>query len=383
MGTIHNLNFIDLFSGAGGISCGLEQLGMNCLLGLDYDKYAIETFKANHPDASTFCGDIRELKKRDFEKLIKKKNVDLVVGGPPCQGFSTVGAGNPNDERNHLFHHFLRLVKYCKPSYLIIENVTGLLARKNEETLHAILSRISALGYFIDFNVLSSEQYGVPEKRRRTVIMGSKYHPNISLPKPTQKNPKTVGQALKNLKSRNGKIYNHDIESATPKKLIDLQRLSHIPEGRGIRYEKDELELLPKKLRMGINWKKIREGRFRQTKYYRLDRDLPSPTIMTHRGNYYHPTESRFLTAREAAKLQSFPNNFIFKGPLSAQWRQIGNAVPPKLAKELGKKIISMHEEQLKNKTKLVKTSASIKRKQVKQLREQLQSKRGKAFHYR
>ena len=154
----------------------------------------------------------------------------MVVGGPPCQGFSTVGAGNPDDERNHLFHHFLRLVKYCKPSYLIIENVTGLLARKNEDTLHAILSRISALGYFIDFNVLSSEQYGVPEKRRRTVIMGSKYHPNISLPKPTQKNPKTVGQALKNLKSRNGKIYNHDIESATPKKQIDLQRLSHIPE---------------------------------------------------------------------------------------------------------------------------------------------------------
>jgi DNA (cytosine-5)-methyltransferase 1 len=383
MGNTHNFNFIDLFSGAGGISCGLEQLGMNCLLGLDYDKYAIETFKANHPDSASFCGDIRQLKKKDFEKLIKNQKVDLVVGGPPCQGFSTVGTGNPDDERNHLFHHFLRLVKYCQPTYLVIENVTGLLAKKNEDTLHAILHRISSLGYYIDFNVLSAEQYGVPEKRRRTIIMGSKIHPGISLPKPTRKKPRTVGQALANLKAKGGKVHNHDIETATPKNKIDQQRLNHIPEGRGIRYEKDELELLPKRLRMGVNWKEMREGRFRQTKYYRLNRELPSPTIMTHRGNYYHPVENRFLTAREAAKLQSFPNNFVFKGPLSAQWRQIGNAVPPQLAKEIGKQILRLNEEKAARKSKAASNIKSEKRKQIKQLKDQLESKRGKAFHYR
>lgn len=379
MGITHNLNFIDLFSGAGGISCGLEQLGMKCLLGLDYDKYAIETFKANHTEAASFCGDIRNLKKSDFLKLIKHQNVDLVVGGPPCQGFSTVGTGNPNDERNHLFAHFLRLVKYCQPNYLIIENVTGLLAKKNEKTLDAILKKVSALGYYIDFNVLSAEQYGVPEKRRRTIIIGSKHHPGITLPAPTRKNPKTVGQALKNLKTRSGKILNHDVLSATPSNKIDIQRLQHIPEGRGIRYQKDEKELLPKKLWMGVDWKEIRENRFRQTKYQRLDRSLPSPTIMTHRGNYYHPTENRFLTAREAAKLQSFPNNFEFKGPLSAQWRQIGNAVPPQLAKELGKHINLLHSQLRKNK----KSSKQSTKKQIKELKSQLEAKRGQAFHYR
>lgn len=376
MGVKQNLNFIDLFSGAGGISCGLEQLGMNCLLGLDYDKYAVDTFRHNHPNAASYCGDIRNLKKKEFFDLIGNQNVDLIVGGPPCQGFSTVGTGNPDDERNHLFYHFLRMVKYANPSYLIIENVTGLLAKKNERTLHAILKSISSLGYFVDFNVLSAEQYGVPERRRRTIIMGSKHHPGITLPKPSRKKPVTVGQALKNLSARGGKLHNHDIDSATPKNKLDIQRLAKIPEGRGIRYEKDEKELLPPRLRFNVDWKQMRERRFRQTKYQRLHRQLPSPTIMTHRGNYYHPTENRFLTAREAAKLQSFPNHFVFTGPLSAQWRQIGNAVPPQLAKELGKHILALDSKRQNNIT-------INKRQQLKQLKEQLETKRGNAFHYR
>lgn len=379
MGLNQKLNFIDLFSGAGGISCGLEQLGMNCLLGLDYDKYAVDTFRHNHPNAAAFCGDIRSLKKREFLKLIGHQKVDMVVGGPPCQGFSTVGTGNPDDERNHLFHHFLRMVKYANPSYLIIENVTGLLAKKNEQTLQAILKSISALGYFVDFNVLSAEQYGVPEKRRRTIILGSKHHPGISLPAPTRKKAVTVGQALSNLKTKSGQTFNHCIETATPKNKIDIQRLKRIPEGRGIRYEQDEIELLPPRLRFDVNWQKMRERRFRQTKYQRLHRELPSPTIMTHRGNYYHPTEHRFLTAREAARLQSFPNNFVFTGPLSAQWRQIGNAVPPQLAKEIGKHILKLHMAPRKT----IQVNRRKQLKQLKQLNEELDTKRGQAFHYR
>lgn len=369
-------HFIDLFSGAGGISCGLEQLGLKCLLGVDYDKYAIETFKANHPEAEAFCGDIRTISKKKFKELTGNKKIDLIVGGPPCQGFSTVGTGNPDDERNHLFNHFLRMVKYASPEYLVIENVTGLLAKKNEKTLYAILKSISQLGYYLDFNVLSAEQYGVPEVRRRTIIIGSKNNPNIALPKPTRKTPVTVGKVIEKLNAKGGKVYNHDIDSATPKNKIDIKRLKYIPEGRGIRYERDEKEFLPPRLRFDVDWKNMRENRFRQTKYQRLDRGRPSPTIMTHRGNYYHPTENRFLTAREAAKLQSFPNNFIFKGPLSAQWRQIGNAVPPQLAKEIGKHILKTHENVKTLKTKSKKISNE-------KFEEKLTNNRSQAFRYR
>jgi len=123
---------------------------------------------------------------------------------------------------------------------------------------------------------------------------------------------------------------------------MDAKRLARIPEGRGIRYERDELAFLPKSLRLGVDWKELPENRFRQSKYQRLDRNRPSPTIMTHRHSYFHPVENRYLTAREAARIQSFPNDFVFSGPLSAQWRQIGNAVPPLLGKAIGKALLNL-----------------------------------------
>ena len=170
-----------------------------------------------------------------------------------------------------------------------------------------------------------------------------------------------MGEALKNLKTKNGKTHNHDLELSKIKSKLDLDRIACIPEGCGIRYEADEKAYLPKKLKMGIDWVNLRENRFRQTKYQRLDRKKPSPTIMTHRQNYFHPTENRYLTQREAAALQSFPNDFIFIGPLSAQWRQIGNAVPPLLGKALGEVIIKMHSE----KEKIIKKKKSKKSDEV------------------
>jgi DNA (cytosine-5)-methyltransferase 1 len=169
----------------------------------------------------------------------------------------------------------------------------------------------------------------------------------------------TVGMALKNLKAPDGKIYNHDIELAKIKSAIDIQRIKCIPEGCGIRYENDEKKYFPKKLTLGVDWKNLRENRFRQTKYQRLDRKKPGPTIMTHKNNYYHPTEHRYLTQREAAAIQSFPHHFIFKGPLTSQWRQIGNAVPPKLGFALGKAILLMYAQQSEGKNKMMTTAKS------------------------
>ncbi|MFA6238591.1 MAG: DNA cytosine methyltransferase [Bacteriovorax sp.] len=339
------LNFIDVFSGAGGLSCGLELAGMRCLLGIDMDKNAIETFKANHKYANAYCGSVKELSEKKLKELINNETVHAVVGGPPCQGFSTVGIGDPNDLRNSLFKEFIRLVKITNPYYIIIENVTGLIAKKNEKTLRAIFKLFAKMGYTLDVQVMSAELYGVPERRRRTIIIGSRINKNILFPVPDSSNIMTVGDALKNLKASNGKCYNHDVEQASIKSKVDRERIACIPEGCGIRYEEDEKKYLPKKLKLGIDWENLRENRFRQTKYQRLSRKKPGPTIMTHRHNYFHPTENRYLTQREAAAIQSFPNDFKFSGPLSAQWRQIGNAVPPKLGLALGTTILAMYAE--------------------------------------
>lgn len=353
------LNFIDLFSGAGGLSCGLELAGMNCVLGVDMDKNAIETFKNNHHEAETFCGSITELSASKIKELTHNQTIHAVVGGPPCQGFSTVGLGNPNDQRNHLFKEFIRVVKITNPYYVVIENVTGLLAKKNEKTIQSIFKIFSKMGYNLDVQVLSAENYGVPERRRRTIILGSRINQAITFPK-TNPDIVTVGQAFKNLKTSNGKYFNHDVESAKIKSSLENARIACIPEGKGIRYEIDEKSYFKtKKLKLNVNWKELKENRFRQTKYQRLDRKKPSPTIMTHRHNYYHPVENRYLTQREAAALQSFPNDFKFFGPLSAQWRQIGNAVPPLLGKAIGSAIMGMYKDQILRKTTSVNKTAS------------------------
>lgn len=338
-----SFTFIDLFSGCGGLSHGLEMAGHRCLLGVDADKDAIKSFAANHHDAAVYLGDIKKLNEKKLKELLKGTRVDMVVGGPPCQGFSTVGKGEVGDNRNTLFKEFVRIVKATNPKVILFENVTGLVAKKNENILKQIFKYFERLGYNMDARVLSAEEFGVPEKRRRTIIMGVKngecLFPLMTHGSRASHKVKTVREALKNLKAKNGKTYNHDITMAQIKNKADRERLTFIPAGRGIRYEADEKEFLPKKLKFDVDWKTLREGRFRQTRLQRLPLTEPAPTILTSRTSYYHPVEPRYLTPREAAACQSFPNDFIFHGSQTAAFRQIGNAVPPLLAKALGESI--------------------------------------------
>lgn len=344
------LNFIDLFSGCGGISLGLEEAGLNCLLGLDFLEPAIETFKLNHKNSIGICADIQKTKTSEIKKLIKNQRVDLICGGPPCQGFSTVGLGKADDKRNHLFLDFVRFVRDFKPSYIMIENVTGLLAKKNENTLKSIYKEFQDLGYHLDIRVLTASHFGVPEVRRRVIILGNNigcqnFYPHKEFANYGEKarglkSVRNVGWAFENLLSYRGKILNHDLDSAQIKKDIDKKRIRCIPEGKYIRYERDEKEFLPKNLWFDHDWNAISENRFREAKYQRLDRKKPSPTILTSRHIYYHPTEDRYLTVREAAALQSFPAKFQFAGSLASQWTQVGNAVPPVMAKKIGEAIL-------------------------------------------
>ncbi|MBS3069725.1 DNA cytosine methyltransferase, partial [Candidatus Micrarchaeota archaeon] len=331
--------FVDLFCGAGGLSKGLEMAGMTCTLGVDFDKPATRTFKSNHPNSAIFDDDITKLTDSKLKELVGNKKIRLVCGGPPCQGMSTVGKGDPKDPRNFLFKEFVRIVGILKPDYVLLENVTGMVGRKNQSIVDGITREFKSLGYGLAARVLTASHYGVPERRRRTVFMGNRLGYATKWPVQTHDGVqpvKTVGDAIGNLASDDGEIFNHDVESARIMDETDLARIKHIPEGCGIRYEEDEEAYLPKALKMGVDWKKMDEGRFRQTKYQRLDRKAASPTIMTGRYSYYHPVEPRFITVREAAAVQSFPNDFVFEGTISQQWRQVGNAVPPLMAKALG-----------------------------------------------
>ena len=344
-----SLNFIDLFSGAGGLSCGLEMAGMRCLLGVENDPAAVKTFRRNHAQAEVFDDSIQNLRPRMLEKMLKGREVHLVAGGPPCQGFSTVGRGDPLDQRNSLFLEFVRIVKTTRPCFIVLENVTGLVAKKNEPILKAIFRRFQRIGYCLDVRIMSAQNYGVPERRRRTVIIGSRINSAVEFPPFThdtkRRAPVTVGDVLDDLRASDGIIYNHEPERAVPLSPEALMRLKHIPEGRGIRYREDERKYLPQELYLGVDWDKMSEGRFRQAKYQRLDRSRPSPTILTQRDVYYHPLEDRHLTPREAAKIQSFPNDFVFEGSLTSQWRQIGNAVPPGLGKAIGSALKKLYRK--------------------------------------
>lgn len=340
------LKFIDLFSGCGGFSCGLEMSGHRCILGVDHDKNALKTFVINHPQANVINGPIEKITKEVLIEKLNGQRIDLVVGGPPCQGFSTVGRGKVQDSRNSLFLHFVKIVSWTKPDIIILENVTGLLAKKNHQTLTRIFKSFEKLGYVLTAKILRSEEYGVPTSRRRTFIVGSlKNNPELYYPTPLVERNTVRSAWDKWLKAKNGELYNHDLDSTRVRNPLDVQRLKYIPEGKSIRYEVDEKKYLPRKLRLGVNWAKIPEKRFRQKKYYRISRDEQSPTIMTSHRSYYHPTECRFLSVREVAALQSFPAQFIFCGPVTSMYRQIGNAVPPLLAKAFGDHLANIQEK--------------------------------------
>jgi DNA (cytosine-5)-methyltransferase 1 len=346
MGKSKEINFVDLFCGCGGLSVGMELAGLNCVLGVDFDKDAIASFKENHPNSNAFHGDISNLTTKRLKELTEGKKIDVVVGGPPCQGFSTVGKGQAGDDRNFLFREFVRIVKVLNPKVVLFENVTGMLAKKNELVVKRVFKEFEKLGYHMDARVLSADEYGVPETRRRTILVGSKsgapIFPVITHGDRGALKTATVKEAFRDLKAEDGKLYNHDPSTAQVKNELDRKRLAHIPEGKGVRYQRDEESYLPKRLRYDVDWETISENRFRQMKLQRLDRSKPSPTILTSRTSYYHPVEDRYLTVREAAAIQSFPNSFKFSGSLTSQFKQIGNAVPPLLAFALSSSIREM-----------------------------------------
>ncbi len=348
-----NYRILDLFSGAGGFSCGLDALeNFQTVMALDFNKYAIETFKHNFPNADTLIGDITndEIKKTIIEKS-KEYDVNMIIGGPPCQGFSNKGKKlGLDDPRNFLFLEFLDVVEKVKPEIFIIENVKSMIRAADGYFMNEIQTSIEKLGYFMTCNVLNSVDFGVPQKRERAFIIAYK-HKTINLPQPSTVNKVTVREAISDLsylesgegdnvsnyknkpesnyqidlRNSMGKLYNHVASNHSD---IALLKLSMIPPEKGKEY-------LPLEL--------IGKQKFKTT-WSRLKWDEPSPTIDTRfdtpsNGRNSHPYLNRAITAREAARIQSFPDSFEFIGKKTEICKQIGNAVPPLLAKNIGESI--------------------------------------------
>jgi DNA (cytosine-5)-methyltransferase 1 len=320
---------VSMFSGSGGLDLGfLATNRINILLANDNSKYACESYK-NNIGNHIICGDIRE--------LTELPQADILIGGPPCQGFSTA---NPNrsfdDPRNWLFKEYSRVLAAVNPDIFVMENVSGMVTLEKGAVLKLILTELTSQGYNVQYKILNAKNYGTAQSRRRTIIVGTKtsFNAKFFYPEPIVNPPLfgkyvTVGDVL--LKNPlNGHSHNHDVSNLSE---LNTKRIKHIPQGGSM---KD----CPPELQNNSDLKRAMR---------RLDLNDVSPTIV-HNNNdhYYHPTEHRRVTIREMARIQGYPDDYIFYGPKSEQSRQVGNSVPIPLGFHIAKSIINYLDETTK-----------------------------------
>lgn len=388
-GAAGRLTSLDLFAGAGGLSEGLREAGFTSLYANEISPRYAQTYAANHPGTHVDSRDIRMVDARKVRALLglKRGELDLIAGGPPCQGFSiNAPKRSTYDSRNHLFREYLRFVTEFKPRAVMIENVPGMVSFEGGATLDAILESLKRLGYDADVRILYAPHYGIPQTRWRTIILGARdgLNPTELFPEPLRQAPVRVnftsqfaGKTLVNLPRslelpshvtvrdaigdlpvlRNGEMgdvtkpYRHPADNpyqqlmrvgsegvtcheAARLSKINLERMSHIPPGGN--WTDIPETLLPRGMRMA--------RRSDHTKRYgRVSPTGLASTILTkcdpHWGAYFHYEQDRAFTVREAARLQSFPDTYVFYGSRVEQYEQVGNAVPPLLGAAVGRTI--------------------------------------------
>ena len=350
---------IDIFSGAGGLSLGAEMAGIQVKCAIEKNESAVETFKNNHKKAHVFSSDIQAISSE--EVLNHAKDTFIIMGGPPCQGFSlsntrTRNMDNPN---NMLFTEFVRLVKDIKPKWFLFENVWGITNINNGEVMNHIKSCFEELGYKVVASVLKASNYGVPQNRERFFMVGNRLGIDFEFPKPS-KNEISVWDAISDLPDlENGQSlevgeYKCDLDSASPYQRL-MRRKSVAPTQNFVSRNNDLVIARYQHIPQGGNWKDIPDNlmtnyankeRCHSGIYRRLRADKPSVVISNYRKSMLiHPYQHRGLSVREAARIQSFPDDFKFFGPISHIQQQIGNAVPPLLAKAVFLKIIEYQKE--------------------------------------
>ncbi|MGB1283217.1 MAG: DNA cytosine methyltransferase [Polaribacter sp.] len=362
------MNTIDLFSGCGGVSLGFKWAGFNAVLASDIDENCEKTFTANFPETPFICGDLSSIKKEDFDKNIHQE-IDVVIGGPPCQGFSLANKKRnkvANDPRNKLFYEFVKVIHWYNPKSFVMENVKGLFSMKSGTVIKQIVNEFEnagEFGYEVRYKVLKASDFGVPQARERVIVIGIRKDLDVVPEFPSKKYAKeiTVNDAISDLPiihaaegteiqkytkkpknayqefmRKNSKNVKNHIAMRHTQRLID--RFKAIKNGQGLL----DVWETHGAVQRGNPTKKS-TVKFSQNNQ-RLYGDRPAPTIAaSFQSNFIHPKLDRNFTAREGARLQSFPDDFIFKGMRTkmswekglSQYQQIGNAVPPILAYEI------------------------------------------------
>lgn len=318
-------NFVDLFSGAGGLSCGLTMAGFTPVASVEIMPEAVETYKFNFVKNKQFREDVetRDIRTEEAKQAlydsIGDRHIHLLVGGFPCQGFSLAGNRVVTDERNSLYLEMLKIVDYIRPEYIVMENVEGLRSMLNGKIEEKIIADYKAIGYEINVTVLNSADYGVAQTRRRVIFVGNRIGGKNYHPQPFMEGYKTLGEEISRFMDMpENKAINHIFSRHTEEMK---ERIMAVPEGMSLYGNYSDA------------WKKS-------------PWDKPSCTVKeNHGGVNLHPKLPRVLTPRELAALQSFPDDFIFKGSKKWQLVQIGNAVPPLLGKAIGVAVKKALEE--------------------------------------
>mgnify|MGYP001575323919 CR=1 FL=1 len=372
VGTMPNasLTCSELFCGAGGLSEGFRKAGFTILSANDFDEHAVATMRATHPGTRVIHGPIQDVSAIELlrDSGLKKGELDVLSGGPPCQAFSVYNhQRGMHDERSGLFREYLRVVEELNPKFIVMENVMGILSIEEGLAVKEIEERLAKLGYDVEHRVLKAEEYGVPQERRRVFFVANRLGIKFEWPKPTHGVQQNGSGALKPLVT----VWDA-IGDLPPLKILEgaeIQAYKDAPESeyqRQMRQGSKQLHnhvapfLAPinierlKFIKPGGSWRDIpvrllpagmkKARRCDHTKRYgRLEKKGLASTILTkcdlHWGAYIHPAQDRTLTVREAARLQSFPDRFQFSGPRNEQFRQVGNAVPPLLAQAVGQSV--------------------------------------------
>ena len=339
---------IDIFSGAGGLSIGALAAGINIPIAIEKDTFAAQTFKKNHPETNVLNKDIRDID----PKILNIDNPFIIFGGPPCQGFSTSNRQTRtiDNKNNSLFEEFVRFVRELSPEWFLFENVEGILSFNKGKTVEKIKEDFEKLGYKVVWNVLTASDYGVPQNRNRFIMVGNKSGIQYQFPDKREKKI-NVSDAICDLPVlENGQmekqlLYNGEASEygKTLRNGSKYAMQNFVSRNRPYVIERYKF-ILP-----GQNWRAIPESLMQNYKirnnchsgiYKRLDPDKPSVVISNYRKNMLiHPTQDRGLSVREAARIQSFPDSFVFEGTLMHIQQQIGNAVPPLLAEAIFKQI--------------------------------------------
>lgn len=342
---------IDLFAGVGGLSLGFEMAGFEVVLANEFDKSIADAYIENRPGAKMIVQDITKLPiEETFGPYAGRTTA--VIGGPPCQGFSQKGQRKSiNDPRNFLFRYYYEVVRRVKPKYFVIENVPNLLTTEGGYFKEEIIDLFSGIGYAVSCGVLCAADFGVPQDRHRTCIIGRLGDTLVSLPEPNGVHT-TIWDAISDLsylesgegaeiqdyrfppqsayqrmlRAGSDELYNH---VATRHSKVTLERLRMIPPERG--REMLPAEHLTKSIYSGT-WCRMKKDDIAKTITTRYD--TPSS------GEFTHPYLNRAITTREAARIQSFPDTFHFFGTKSSQMKQVGNAVPPLLGKAVAERIM-------------------------------------------